>query len=327
MNRIALSPVLLVMAFGLPACSQSSPPSKDVFEAPKMSQTLDSSLTLFPVTPLARAPAGEPPAQTQLSIGRGQFFAYALPPGWRVGEDGQFALTLVAPDNLAFTAMVGNAGLMPNYPPGQYVHDVFMALQPQGLQLGAPQPAQPATGFQYAQAFEVRYSVKGVASRGLAVCHVSPYYGGAVMAVTAAVSEASQWPGYADWLPLVAAQIAATNGAAFGIRGLMQQNLRESVAFGQAQQRYRDHSERLWQQTTAERQASQDRRQVQFRENLGAIQTYDNPLQTNQPLELTTRYSHYWIDRQGAIVGTNDPSVDPNVGSTGDWTRLRQRKP
>jgi hypothetical protein len=34
------------------------------------------------------------------------FFSYALPEGWRVGEDGQFALTLIAPDNKAITMMV-----------------------------------------------------------------------------------------------------------------------------------------------------------------------------------------------------------------------------
>ncbi|WP_315824014.1 hypothetical protein [Paraflavitalea speifideaquila] len=57
-----------------------------------------------------------------LRIGMGQYFSYALPPGWRVGEDGQFALTLVSPDNKAFTVMVGNAGLMPGYPqPGLFM--------------------------------------------------------------------------------------------------------------------------------------------------------------------------------------------------------------
>ena len=38
-----------------------------------------------------------PPAE--LRIAQTRFFSFALPPGWRVGEDGQFALTLVAPDN------------------------------------------------------------------------------------------------------------------------------------------------------------------------------------------------------------------------------------
>ena len=47
-----------------------------------------------PVTrPAATAASGQ-----SLQLANGQFFSYALPQGWRVGEDGQFALTLLAPD-------------------------------------------------------------------------------------------------------------------------------------------------------------------------------------------------------------------------------------
>ena len=56
---------------------------------------------LFPVKPITSAALG---------IRNSQYFSYAMPPGWRVGEDGQFALTLLAPDSKALTVMVGNAG-------------------------------------------------------------------------------------------------------------------------------------------------------------------------------------------------------------------------
>jgi len=125
----------------------------------------------------------------------------------------------------------------------------------------------------------------------------------------------------------VASQISATNGGAFGIRGMMEQNLKNSREFGFAAQRYREHSQRLWQETTAERHAAQDRQNTQFRENLGAVQTYTNPLNRNVPLQLTTQYSHYWIDRQGQVRGTDDPTVNPNMGSTGEWTRLQRQQP
>lgn len=65
----------------------------------------------------------------------------------------------------------------------------------------------------------------GVASRGLAKCHIASAYDSAVMAMTAALSEASQWSFYASWLPTVADQISATNGVAFGRGGIMAQNL------------------------------------------------------------------------------------------------------
>src|SRR5438874_619239 len=61
-------------------------------------------------------------AGASLQIGNGKFFSYALPQGWGVGEDGQFALTLVSADTKAITVMVGNAGLPANYAPGRFVY-------------------------------------------------------------------------------------------------------------------------------------------------------------------------------------------------------------
>jgi hypothetical protein len=41
-------------------------------------------------------------------------------------------------------------------------------------------------------------------------------------------------------------------------------------------------------------------------------------------VELPTTHTYYWTDRQGRMVGTNDPSADPNVGSTGEWRRMER---
>src|SRR6266513_1703136 len=72
----------------------------------------------FPVKPVINKQTG-----ASLRIGNGRFFSYALPEGWHVGEDGQFALTVVAADNKAFTVMVGNAGVPANYQPMRFVYD------------------------------------------------------------------------------------------------------------------------------------------------------------------------------------------------------------
>ena len=178
-----------------------------------------------PVTRAAGANTG-----ANLTLASTRFFTYALPRGWRVGEDGQFALTLMAPDSRALTVMVGNAGVPINYPPGQYAYERLMAMQPQGLQLGAPRQVRPISGFAQAWEFPVAYSVGGAPCRGVATVHIAPAYDSAVMAMTAALSDARQWEGYASWLPLVAAQVAARDGAAFGMRGVMQQNLQNSAA-------------------------------------------------------------------------------------------------
>jgi len=287
----------------------------------------DAPAKFMPVTPVVRhssrsvntaRPAGE------LRIGQGRFFSYAMPPDWRVGEDGQFALTLAAPDNNAITVMVGNAGLPPNYPPGQFAYEKLMALQPQDLQLGEPRPATPVAGFGQAVEFDVSYSMRGIASRGVAKVSVAGAYDTVTMAMTSALAVADQWPGYSTWLPQVADQISATNGGAFGMRGIMQQNLRNSTAFAEAARQYRDWSQKTWQQATDERNASQDRKNLAVRETLGGVQTYANPYGTSQPLELPMTYKYYWTDRQGKVVGTNDPSANPNVGSTEEWRQMER---
>jgi len=266
------------------------------------------------------------PAQA-LTIMSTPYFSYALPQGWRVGESGQFALTLVAPDSKALTVMVGNAGLPRNASPGQYAYQNLSAMRVENLQLSQAQEARPIAGFQHAYAFEVRYSVNGVPCQGVAIVHVALSYDASVMAMTAALSRSAQWPGYSTWLPLVAQQVAATNGAAFGARGIMQQNLRNSTAYGEAAARYRDWSQKNWQGVTDQRNASVDRQNAQFRENLGAVQTYVNPYDGRAPVELPTTYQYYWVNPQGNYVGTNDPSVNPNDGSTQEWKKMPVRKP
>lgn len=275
---------------------------------------------MFEVKPLAPAASNRSAPQLQLASGR--FFNYALPAGWRVGEDGQFALTLLAPDSKALTVMVGNAGVPINYPPARFAYDKLMAIQPQALQLGQPRAAKPAAGFSQALEFPVSYSIGGVPCRGVATVHIAPAYDSAVMAVTAALSEARQWNDYASWLPLVAAQVAARDGAAFGMRGVMAQNLQNSTAYAEAARQYRDWSQRNWQGVTDQRNASQDRNNAQFRETLGGVQTYTNPHDTRTPVELPNTYNYFWVNEQGTILGTNDPGVDPNSGSTRDWRRM-----
>jgi hypothetical protein len=276
------------------------------------------------VKPDASAPASQPPA---LQLAAGRFFTYARPAGWRVGEDGQFALTLVAPDSKAVTVMVGNAGMPPGYPPARFAYEKLMGLRPEGLQLGAARPAKPGSGFAQAWEFPVTYRVGGVPCQGIAKVHVAPAYDTAVMAMTAALSESAQWQGYAPWLPLVAEQVSASNGAAFGMRGVMAQNLQSSTAYAEAARQYRDWSQRNWQGVTDARNASQARNNAQFREALGGVQTYANPYDARTPVELPSSHRHYWINEHGTIVGTNDPSIDPNAGSTRDWRRMPQRAP
>ncbi|MBS1663994.1 MAG: hypothetical protein JST68_23315 [Bacteroidetes bacterium] len=266
------------------------------------------------------------PKIEDLKISSGNYFSYALPPGWRIGEDGQFALSLVSSDNKAITVMVGNSGMMPGYPAQRFVYEKLMSLRPNSLNLSNPVRTNPVQGFQEAYLFQVAYTLPSGKYVGEAVCHITNYYGGCVMAMTAALSETTQWASYSTWLPQVSRQISATNGAAFGMRGVMQQNLQNSVAFGEAMKAYRDWSAQKWQKVTDERNKSVDRQNDQFRENLGAINTYNNPYNASSPLELSTQYHYYWIDQQGRVLGSNDPSANPNHGSTSEWKPLQRKE-
>lgn len=316
--------LLCAVLFSLPGGIVNSVPAGA--ETPqKNSARKGTRQNMFPVKPVASDRSSPAP---NLRISSGQFFSYALPQGWRVGEDGQYALTLAAADNKAITAMVGNAGLTVNYSPGQFVYEKLSALRPENLQMSQPRQAAPIAGFAHAFQFDVVYSVRGVPWRGTVKCHVSPSYDSAVMAMTAALSEAGQWPGYASWLPLVAEQISATNGAAFGRRGIMAQNLKNSTAYAEAARQYREWSQRNWQQVTDQRNASVDRKAFHERENLGAVQTYVNPFGTNTPpVQLPSTYKYYWTDNQGNYLGSNDPSANPNSGSTTEWKQMPRYQP
>ena len=284
---------------------------------------------LHPVKPVVAGASRPAPAKSagELRIGQGRFFNYALPQGWRVGEDGQFALTLMAPDGHALTVLVGNAGMPPNYPPDRYAYEKMMALQIQNLRMSKAKQMMPLKGFAQGYQFDVDYTAGGGAAHGVVKVYVAPAYDTSTMAMTAALSDASQWSSYASWLPLVADQISAIDGGAFGARGIMAQNLQNSTAYAAAAKEYREFSQRTQQGVTDARNASQDKNNVAFREGLGGVQTYVNPYEPKVPVELPDTYKYFWVNPQGTYQGTDDPSVNPNNGSTGEWKRLPKRQP
>ena len=189
------------------------------------------------------------------------------------------------------------------------------------LRVGPAALARPMAGCSTAWEFEYAYTVNGEACRGVAKVSVAPSYGMCTMVATIAASKESQWKGYASWLPGTAEQVAALNGAAFGARGVMQQNLENSINLGEQARQNREWSARTWAEVNRGRAESQDRNNAQFRENLGNVQTFTNPYDAAK-VELPATYTYYWVNRQGRIVGTNNPSEDPNSGSTEQWSRM-----
>ncbi|MEO6407152.1 MAG: hypothetical protein ABIO45_00155 [Burkholderiaceae bacterium] len=54
------------------------------------------------------------------------------------------------------------------------------------------------------------------------------------------------------------------------------------------------------------------------------VQTFAKQYGGRPCAERPTRSQYFWRDPQGDMVGTDDPSVNPNVGSTGDWRKMER---
>ena len=106
----------------------------------------------------------------------------------------------------------------------------------------------------------------------------------------------------------------------------MAQNLQNSTAYAEAARNYREWSQRNWKQVTDDRNESEDRKNAGVREILGSVQPYANPFGDNRKVEMPLTYKYYWMDRQGNAVGTDDPSANPNQGSTTEWRQMTRSK-
>jgi len=148
-----------------------------------------------------------------------------------------------------------------------------------------------------------------------------------IVRLTGGFSVETQWAQYAAWLPLAADQISAVDGAAFGRRGVMAQNLRLSKDYGEATRAYREWSQRNWAQVNDQRSASDDRKRFYNQEMLGSTKAYANPYDSSTPVDLPQTYKYYWVNRQGTYVGSNDPSVNLNTGSTDEWKQMPLVRP
>lgn len=295
------------------------------FAPPPGPMTPMGPMAPFPAQPGpgAQPGAGPPP----LTIQQGQCFAFALPQGWQVAEEGQFAVTCVRADRCAITLMVGNAGLPLGTPPAQYAFDTLARMQLQQLRFGPPRPAAPALGCAQAQEHEVDYQVNGDACHGVAKVSVTPSYDGCTMVLTWAATRAAEWPAHAGWLPRVAEQVQVTSGAAFGARGVMQQNLSHSIALGQQLQQHRAWSAQMQADVQRQRDAVAARQQLGLQEVLSGQTRYDDPY-TGRTLDLPSANAVYWINPvTGQIVGDASPSFDPRTPQDANWQPMQRAAP
>lgn len=103
----------------------------------------------------------------------------------------------------------------------------------------------------------------------------------------------------------------------------IQQQMADTVAFGNLLAQYRAESQALQQQVTAERQASQDRIADLRGEILLGVQSFVNP-NDGSIVQLPTSWNQYYVNAQGQYVVTNQPGFDPN-SMGGGWRQLTPR--
>lgn len=259
-------------------------------------------------------------------IQQGQVFRFDVPDGWRVMEEGQFAVVLVAGDNSAMTLMVGNCGLPGGYPPLGYAQEKLGATFQQ-LAFGAPRPAAPLPGFGAALAVDYSYAVNGVPCQGVATVSGRQGYGTTDLVLVAAAAQQAHWARYADWLPGAATRFEVTDGAAWGARGIMQQNLDMSQAFGQQLASHREHSQQLQQEVADARWRSDEIRQHDRGEGLTGESWYESPF-GDPPVRLDNTMAYTWVNRRGEIKRTDDPGYNPrDDDGDPDWQRMTVQRP
>lgn len=104
----------------------------------------------------------------------------------------------------------------------------------------------------------------------------------------------------------------------------IQQQMADTVRFGELLAQYRAESQALQQQVFDERMASIDRRNEVFRDTLGGVQGYDDPV-NGGVVQLPLGWDTYWVNEQGEYIVVSDPNFDPNTMNDGTWQQLEPR--
>jgi hypothetical protein len=100
------------------------------------------------------------------------------------------------------------------------------------------------------------------------------------------------------------------------------QGIRDATRLSQIITENAEHSRKLWAETYAQRNASQDRINRSFGEYIRGVETYTNPYESRE-VQLPSGYSDAWVNPQGEYLLVGPGGFDPNVGSTVEWRRMK----
>jgi hypothetical protein len=100
------------------------------------------------------------------------------------------------------------------------------------------------------------------------------------------------------------------------------QGIRDATRLSQIITENAEHSRKLWAETYAQRNASQDRINRSFGEYIRGVETYTNPYESRE-VQLPSGYIDAWVNPQGEYLLVGPGGFDPNVGSTVEWRRMK----
>ncbi len=269
----------------------------------------------------------QPLPQTRIVQGRN--FTYALPAGWRVGEEGNHALVLQAGDLSAAVIVYGVSGLDQNLTPPQFAYNAItnnLRLSPD-VRISNPAPIRPLPGYTAAAVMDIAFTRTGPQGPqrvvGLVVSNVVSVYARSDAVVTLILALDTRWGAVQSWLPQVALQALNTGPNPFGRTAMSGAILNDTVRQREAYGQYLNWSQANWAGVVAQRAASLDRQAQGKGETLTGQYWGKNPY-TGTPERYSTSPSVIWVHRDGRQVPSSDSTFDPRTPADSDWRRVQR---
>lgn len=104
----------------------------------------------------------------------------------------------------------------------------------------------------------------------------------------------------------------------------IQQQMADTVRFGELLAQYREESTRLQAEVTAERWASQDRIAQERRDVLGGVDNYVDP-RSGEIVQLPVGWESYWVNAQGEYLAVDAGTADASQLRSQGWLELTPR--
>lgn len=272
---------------------------------------------------------GSAPIPPAVQMQRGRFFNFALPAGWQVQENTNL-LCLNAPNGSGAIMHVGLIGMMQPFTPDQFILYALNMHQMMEVRFTSGRAVQPVPGCAQAGVFEVTYVINGIPCQGVVFANVALGYQQCNAYMTLAAGRIPIWPALQGWLPQVATQVSPAGPQTYMNAELFHQSQRNTAMLAQHFHEVNTYINELQHRTTNDRWASDERNQFYVRENLGSGVSYVNPYES-RTVEMPRTHSYYWVNRDGRVVGSDDPSYDPRQDprfkDSQEWQEMRREQP